>query len=289
MSKNFVAMLWSVLVLTVGGALIMVVTLRPWASANEAYDTHFNIKEGVPDSYSRTTLTWIEDTPGAPSAWEHTSRVGDPAPGYVLYVGHGCAACHGLAGEGGVGSPLLGDAERKYNNVVRDGTGGMPTYHQVDLTDKELADIVSYVQSLGPEPTETPVVAKPTATPYPTATPTPAPTATPTPTPVPGATPTPTPSPTPTVPKPALSPAELKAAQQLFADVGCDICHGPSADGGTKGPKLTGFTADEIIKSVRDGKRSPDSKYPREMEAYDLNKLTDQELDQLIKFLLSKN
>ncbi len=288
MNKSFVTAFWSLLVLAIGGALILVVTLRPWSDANEAYDTHFNTKEGVPGSYSRTVLTYLETTPEAPAPWQPTSRLETPVPGYVLYVSLACAACHGLNAEGGVAPSLLGDAERKFNNVVRDGTGGMPTYHKVELTDAQLLAIVGYVQSLGLEPEET-VTAKPTATPYPTATPTPAPTPTPTATPLPGVTPTPTPSPTPTVAKPVVSPEEMKKAQQLFADVGCDICHGANAKGGTKGPTLAGMTEDDIIKAVREGLRKPDSKYPRAMEAVDQTKLSDGELAIIVKFLLNLN
>ncbi|MBI4313071.1 MAG: c-type cytochrome [Chloroflexi bacterium] len=291
MNKGFVAGGWFLLVLAVGSMLVFVVTLRPWASANEAYDTHLNFKEGVPGSYSRSAVTYVESEAGAPMGWKPTHRVGDSPSGYVLYFGLGCASCHGLYAEGGVGPFLLGDTERKITKLVRDGTGGMPTYHAEELSDQKLADLISYIMSLGPAPTETPVPAKPTPTPYPTATPTPAPTPTPTATPVPGATPTPTPSPTPTAPKQALSPAEVQAAQRLFVDVGCDICHGAKAEGGQKGPKLVKADLDreEVVKNIREGVRNPDSKYPREMEPYDLTELTDAEMEQIVKYLLNLN
>lgn len=269
-------------VLAVGLTLIMVVTLRPWASANTAYDTHLNLREEAPASYSRTADTWVETTPGAPKGWTASRVTPEAAYGYALFAGRGCAGCHGLSAQGGVGPSLLGDPERKIAKLVRDGTGGMPTYHDTELTQAELNAIMSYIFNLGPEPTETPVKARPTPTPYPTATPIPTPTPTPTPTPVPGVTPTPTPTPT---PKPTLSPGEMKDLQNLFRAVGCDICHGSLGEGITKGPKLRDLTRDEIIQTVRNGKRTPGSVYPRAMEAVSLSDLSDQELDQIIKFL----
>ncbi|MBI4339233.1 MAG: c-type cytochrome [Chloroflexi bacterium] len=290
MSRSIVAAGWILLVLTGGLVLVFVVTLRPWASANESYDTHLNLSGDAPGSYSRTSVTWVDGLHGAPKPWVPRDNI--QVDGYILYTARGCAACHGLSAKGSfVGPTLLGASERKIAKIVRDGTGGMPTYHYVELSDQEMTAISEYIQGLGPAPTETPALARPTATPYPRATPTPAPTATPTATPLPGVTPvaaTPTPSPTPTVARPALSPAELKAAQQLFADVGCDICHGAKAEGGSKGPKLSGLTREGMVKAIREGVvRQPDSKYPRAMEAVKVSDLSDQELEQIIKFLLS--
>ncbi len=292
MMKNFIPALGFAVVFTVGLTLVLVMVLRPWASANESYDTHFNYREQAPPGYERSTLAWVEDPHGgAPEGWQ--PRVKD-APGYMLYVARGCAACHGLYAQGGVAPALLGDSDRKIAKLVRDGTGGMPTYHSAELTEKELAAITAYLIYLGPEPTPTVSTAKPTPTPYPTATPTPAPTATPTPTPLPGVTPIPTATPTPATQKPTkpvLSAAELKAAQQLYMDVGCDICHGAKAEGGQKGPTLVGadLTRDVIVKDVREGVRTPGSKYPRAMEPSSATDLSDLELEQLVKYLLSLN
>ncbi len=100
--------------------------------------------------------------------------------------------------------------------------------------------------------------------------------------PEPEVTPTPTP-----IPEPTLSPAEFEAAQQLYIDVGCDICHGVRGEGGEKGPELKDLTVEEITKAVREGIRTPGSKYTREMEPYSENDLFDGELEQIISYLQS--
>ncbi len=230
----------------------------------------------------------MELTPSAPIGWEVVRNGASVADrGLVLYVARGCASCHGLGGTGtSVGSSVLGASERKVTRLIRDGSGGMPVYHPNDLSDQEIQTLAGYIASLGPAPTETPIFGTPTATPWPSPTPTPAPKPTPTPIPTPSSTPEPGTTPTPT-PVPTVSDAEIKAAQQLYIDVGCDICHGKSAEGGEKGPELKGFTAEDISKAVREGIRNQASKYPREMERYTTNDLTDEELEQLVKYLLS--
>lgn len=130
----------------------------------------------------------------------------------------------------------------------------------------------------------------PTAIPEPTVTPTP--TAVPVDTPVPGA---PTATPEPPTPTPTVAPTQvpvdavrLEAAQRLFFDVGCDICHGELAEGDEGGPVIEDLTAEEINNSVRDPLRPADSKFSEAMDPYDLTTLNESELDELIYFLLNR-
>lgn len=77
----------------------------------------------------------------------------------------------------------------------------------------------------------------------------------------------------------------LEAAQLLFVDVGCDLCHAEDAMGTEEGPALNDLTAQEVQDFVRDPVRPPDSSYPKEMKAYGLDKLLDEELEELIFYL----
>lgn len=272
------------------GVLIVQITLRPWADPNYAADTHLNTADPK-DGYSRSVLANLGGISGDPEGWEpsHFART-SISQGYASYVGFGCASCHGLNGEGTrTGPPVAGSSLRRVENIVRQGPKGMPEYTDVHLVDADLDVIAAYLLSL-PEVPETPEpVLLPTATPFPLPTATPAPTVAPSASPVPGASPTPTgipPTPTPT--REPVDSARLQSAQRLFIDVGCDICHGESAQGTAKGgPALEDLTADEIRTFVRNPERPSDSPYSEAMDPYDEMKLTPQELEEIIFFLLN--
>lgn len=296
-------------VLAIGLTLIIVVTLRPWAGADASYHTHLNFYEVPPEDYTRTEFSVVGDEITLPQGWDLSSKKkasNDIDAGLKSYIARACASCHGIKGKGNAsGPPIVGLSERKIRKVMKDGSGGMPVYHEDALNTGETDLLVGYIVSLGSEPIETPTPSpaptpwpKPSATPSATPTRTPRPTYTPTPAPAglptPMATATPTPTPPPVavstatpLPKPDLSPEEFEAAKQLYIDVGCDICHGPSAEGNEKGPAVAGSTTDEIRTSVREGIRDPNSKYPREMKATDDADLSDEELQMIIDFLRS--
>lgn len=86
-----------------------------------------------------------------------TNRVpaGDAANGRKIFETYGCYQCHGREAQGGLRTgPRLGpnpisfDALRRY---VRQPTGQMPPYTAKVVSDRELADIYAFLQSL-PEP-----------------------------------------------------------------------------------------------------------------------------------------
>ena len=165
----------------------------------------------MPDGYGRTAVSFVDTDPGAPLGWNPAADSEESEAGLALYVGRGCASCHGLSGEGTAsGPPVLGASARRIGKLTRDGPGGMPAYHESEMSDDDLDAVASFVAALGPAPTETPEQGTPTATPWPSPTPSPTVTPTSTATPEPGATatpvltPSPTAEPTPT-PKPRLT------------------------------------------------------------------------------------
>ncbi len=60
------------------------------------------------------------------------------------------------------------------------------------------------------------------------------------------------------------------------------------ARGSDKGPNVTvtEMNADDIRRAIREGIRDPESEYPREMEGYEANELTDEEMEQLVDLVL---
>ena len=108
-------------------------------------------------------------------------------------------------------------------------------------------------------------------------------------TPIPGASPTPTsvpPTATPT--RPAVDTARLDSARRLFLDVGCDICHGVAAEGTSSGPSIEDMTAQELADFIRNPQRPANSTYSEAMDAYSVMDLTEEELEEIIFFLLNK-
>jgi len=76
---------------------------------------------------------------------------GDAASGQPLYVTH-CAICHGATGGGGSGPNLVAefnerDEQAEKIDVILEGEDSMPGFADT-LSDQEIADIVSYLESL---------------------------------------------------------------------------------------------------------------------------------------------
>lgn len=69
-----------------------------------------------------------------------------------------CQACHGPAGRGDEGPPLLPmtrEAEEVLA-IVREGVGQMPAISRKEVTDDEVRQIVDYLQSIRPDETPPP-------------------------------------------------------------------------------------------------------------------------------------
>lgn len=76
------------------------------------------------------------------------------AAGRALYAKTGCAGCHGLSGQGGIGpmtGPRLGARPdlplEAFAYLVRNPVTAMPPYSEKVLSDAEVADIHAYLLS----------------------------------------------------------------------------------------------------------------------------------------------
>lgn len=80
---------------------------------------------------------------------------GNAKNGKKLFENYGCYQCHGHEGQGGVTGariapkPISYPAFAKY---VRQPTDQMPPYTAKVVTDKELADIYAFLESIPPPP-----------------------------------------------------------------------------------------------------------------------------------------
>ena len=84
---------------------------------------------------------------------------GDAANGKRLYLTDGCFTCHGRAGQGGAyngPAPILAHTALPFEGflgLVRMPVNDMPGYSDAVLSDKDVADIYAFVESLpGPRP-----------------------------------------------------------------------------------------------------------------------------------------
>src|SRR5271155_4312328 len=79
---------------------------------------------------------------------------GDAANGKQIYLRDACFTCHGRSGQGGVfrgPAPILAQTALPFDGFrefVRDPPGDMPGYSGAVLSDKDIADIYAFVESL---------------------------------------------------------------------------------------------------------------------------------------------
>ena len=84
---------------------------------------------------------------------------GDPVNGKRVYLADGCFECHGRAGQGGqfnYQTPALAQTALPVESFVaflREAPNDMPSFSSDVLSDKEVADIHAFLQTLpGPRP-----------------------------------------------------------------------------------------------------------------------------------------
>jgi mono/diheme cytochrome c family protein len=87
---------------------------------------------------------------------QNQAPAGNAQNGRMLFEKYGCYQCHGREAQGGLGTgPRLGPkpiafaAVQKY---IRQPTGQMPPYTAKVLSDKDLADIYAFLQSVQAPP-----------------------------------------------------------------------------------------------------------------------------------------
>jgi mono/diheme cytochrome c family protein len=120
--------------------------------------THGNLR---PEGYNRTEIAYVgEELPfeALGLADPQLATTGDSAQdGKVLFFGYGCAACHGLKGQGGaVGADLdIDDISRsEFGRDVRKGPKGMPSFMEETLNDEDLDKLYDFLESVAQEPSE---------------------------------------------------------------------------------------------------------------------------------------
>jgi mono/diheme cytochrome c family protein len=86
---------------------------------------------------------------------------GDAVEGKRVYLAVGCFLCHGRSGQGGAlngPAPILAKTAMPFDGFkgqLRQPANEMPAYSEKVMTDKQIADIYAFVESLpGPRPTK---------------------------------------------------------------------------------------------------------------------------------------
>jgi len=115
-------------------------------------ETHANVR---PEGFDRTPVGYVGETvpfTGMGLAGPGPDTGADPvARGKLLFLGYGCATCHGLASQGGVVGPDL-DLEElfldDFRPLLRDGPEGMPAFTEEILSDDDLDAIYAFLKAI---------------------------------------------------------------------------------------------------------------------------------------------
>jgi mono/diheme cytochrome c family protein len=98
---------------------------------------------------------------GGSAARAQDAPPGDAVEGKRLFLAVGCFLCHGRAGQGGAmngPAPILAKTQMPFEGFkgqLRQPINDMPAYGEALMSDKQVADIYAFVQSLpGPRPTK---------------------------------------------------------------------------------------------------------------------------------------
>ena len=145
MSRFFVPALF---VAAVNGlALVLIVGI-----VARSPETHSNVR---PEGFGRTPISYVgEEVPfaGVGLADPGLASVGEPSTrGRLLFLGYGCATCHGVGSHGGVVGPAL-DLEDLFLDdfmpLLRSGPRGMPAFTDSVMTDGDLKAIYAYLKAI---------------------------------------------------------------------------------------------------------------------------------------------
>ena len=98
--------------------------------------------------------------------WAQDAPQGDAANGKRIYLADGCFTCHGRSGQGGAytgPAPILAHTALPFDGFrgeLRNPANDMPAYSEAVLSDKDIADIYAFVESLpGPRsPKDIPIL-----------------------------------------------------------------------------------------------------------------------------------
>ncbi len=96
----------------------------------------------------------VSSLAATPSAWAQDVPKGDAVNGKKVYLADGCYQCHGRVGQGGLmtgQAPVLAQTKMPFaafTRQLRNPINDMPPYPENLLSEKEVADIFAYLQSL---------------------------------------------------------------------------------------------------------------------------------------------
>lgn len=145
MSRFFVPAVFVALISGLAFGLIVGIVAR-------SPETHANVH---PEGFDRTPIGYVgEQIPytGIGLADPPPVLNADPVTrGRLLFLGYGCAACHGLTSQGGVIGPNIDLEELDLSDVrpaVRSGPGGMPAFTQEILSDDDLDTIYAFLKAI---------------------------------------------------------------------------------------------------------------------------------------------
>jgi mono/diheme cytochrome c family protein len=91
---------------------------------------------------------------GSAIALAQDAPAGDAANGKRIYLADGCFTCHGRSGQGGAyngPAPILAHTALPFDGFagqVRNPVNDMPAFSNAVLSDKDMADIYAFVESL---------------------------------------------------------------------------------------------------------------------------------------------
>jgi mono/diheme cytochrome c family protein len=104
---------------------------------------------------------------GASAPRAQDAPPGDAVEGRRLYLAVGCFTCHGRSGQGGAmngPAPILAKTQMPFDGFkgqLRQPVNDMPAYAEIVMSDKQIADIYAFLQTLpGPRPTKDMVIFK---------------------------------------------------------------------------------------------------------------------------------
>lgn len=93
--------------------------------------------------------------PGTPVETQAAAPAGNTANGKILYAKIGCYQCHSEQGQGGTQGPRLGPGPIPFPaflRYVRTPRGEMPPYKTKVMSDRDVADVYAFLQTLPPPP-----------------------------------------------------------------------------------------------------------------------------------------
>ncbi len=115
-------------------------------------ETHANVR---PEGYDRTPVGYVgQEVPYGGIGLADPGRAEDPDPvarGRILFMGYGCAACHGIAAQGGIVGPAFDREELfldDFRPLLRSGPGGMPAFAEEILSDDDLDSIYAFIKAI---------------------------------------------------------------------------------------------------------------------------------------------